>query len=82
MNTKHVLDECKLKLIDSSVPIDICKAVTWQSLQALTFVHHQGCLHRDIKPENILITDKGVVKICDFGFARHYSEWKLNAFYC
>ena len=53
--------------------------MTWQSLQALSFVHHQGCLHRDIKPENILITDKGVVKICDFGFARHYSELKSHA---
>jgi cyclin-dependent kinase-like len=27
-------------------------------------------VHRDVKPENILISRRGVVKICDFGFAR------------
>jgi cyclin-dependent kinase-like len=28
-------------------------------------------MHRDMKPENLLVSDAGVVKLCDFGFARN-----------
>jgi len=35
-------------------------------------MHEKDVIHRDIKPENLLISKKGVLKICDFGFARKW----------
>ncbi|XP_041079199.1 cyclin-dependent kinase-like 2 isoform X2 [Polyodon spathula] len=46
------------------------KKYLFQILRAITFCHHHSIIHRDIKPENILISQYGVVKLCDFGFAR------------
>eukprot|EP00118_Oscarella_pearsei_P015841 m.146006 g.146006 ORF g.146006 m.146006 type:complete len:309 (+) comp38442_c0_seq16:132-1058(+) len=44
--------------------------IIWQVLQAVHFCHGHNCIHRDVKPENILVTRLGIVKLCDFGFAR------------
>lgn len=43
-------------------------------LQALEAAHEAGIVHRDIKPENILISQKGAIKVADFGLARAVSE--------
>merc|ERR1719411_1665910 len=38
----------------------------------LAFEHMQSknILYRDLKPENLLLTDKGYIKLTDFGFAK------------
>lgn len=55
-------------------PEAVTRQVLWQTLQAVAYCHERNCIHRDIKPENILLTVSGVVKLCDFGFARIMSK--------
>lgn len=42
-------------------------------------MHDRKILHRDLKSQNIFLTDKGMIKLGDFGIARVLSETKSKA---
>lgn len=49
-----------------------------QVCDALQYAHQQGVVHRDIKPANLLLTRDGIVKIADFGLAKHHDDALLG----
>ena len=46
---------------------------------AVAAAHESGLIHRDIKPENVLISDRGQIKVADFGLARAISAQTVTA---
>lgn len=62
-----LLDNMQAPFSESQV-----KCIVLQVLKGLRYLHHNFIVHRDLKVSNLLMTDKGCVKIADFGLARWF----------
>lgn len=55
---------------DNRLPTEKVIHIAESVCRGLAFAHKNGVIHRDLNPSNIWLTEEGVVKIGDFGFAR------------
>ena len=68
----------KKKIEQGPLKIDQAIDFTIQIAQGLAVAHEADEIHRDIKPANIMITERGEVKIVDFGLAKLTGQARLT----
>lgn len=66
---KDLLSEKKTAFTTGEV-----KCLMQQLFDGLSFLHSSYVIHRDLKTSNLLYSNRGEIKLCDFGMARKFGS--------
>ncbi|WVZ23878.1 hypothetical protein V8G54_002422 [Vigna mungo] len=69
---KYVRDHC------GAITESVIRNFTRHILSGLAYLHSKKTIHRDIKGANLLVDSAGVVKLADFGMAKHLNGFEGN----
>jgi non-specific serine/threonine protein kinase len=64
-------DSLASRLEKGPMPVTEALTVCAQIAEALEVAHERGVVHRDLKPGNVMFGQRGLVKVLDFGLAKH-----------
>jgi len=69
---EYVPGETLETIIVNRGALDLAMALdyTCQIANAVDHAHKQGVIHRDLRPANVFVTEKGLLKVGDFGTSR------------
>jgi serine/threonine protein kinase len=61
-------------LLDQGLTLRRSVEIVSAIAEALGEAHEHGIVHRDIKPSNVIVSDRGHVKVLDFGLVKHFAD--------
>lgn len=74
---KLLFDVCKS---NGAMGEDVGRYFATQMLNSIDYMQQNRVCHRDLKLENIMVSDKGDLKILDFGFAKQKQLDNLKSY--
>lgn len=61
-----------------TIPPHVAACILLEVARGLSYIHERGMIHRDVKPSNIRLTNRGEVKLMDFGIVLQIQDTSLT----